>query len=92
MRYDRVEFHNDTDGKSRITLYFSDTEPSMPQMDNMVVRTVEMSYQEWAKFVLDVEKISGIKEMIAALEGKQDTQMCRCVYPDKCFCPESAKT
>jgi len=71
MIYDRVEFHSDTQDKSRITLYFSDTDESMPQMDNMVTRTVEMSFQEWAKFVLDVEKISGIR--VAALEGNLKT-------------------
>ena len=70
MKYDRVEFHSDTDGKSRITLYFCDIDLNAPQIDNIITRTVEMTYQEWAKFVLDVEKISGIKEMIKALEGK----------------------
>jgi len=67
MKYDRVEFHSDTQDKSRITLYFTDVDHKLAQHDNQVTRTVEMSFQEWAKFVLDVEKISGI---FTALEGK----------------------
>ena len=70
MKYDKVTFHAATKGRSTITLHFTDTDPSMPQIDNMVTREVTMSYQEWAEFVLDVEKVSGIKEMIAALDGK----------------------
>jgi len=89
MRYDRASFHAATKGASTITLHFTDTDPGMPQMDNMISRQVTLGFQEWAKLVQDVEKISGIKDMIAMLEGKE---MCRCVYPDKCFCDEQHKT
>ena len=70
MKYDRVEFHSDTGGKSRITLHFNDIDHKLAQHDNLVTRTVEMSMQEWAKFVTEVEKVSGIADMITALEGK----------------------
>ena len=68
MTYNRVEFHSDTNGKSRITLHFNDVDDNLSHHDNLVTRTVEMSMQEWAKFVTEVEKVSGIADMIGALE------------------------
>jgi len=67
MRYDRATFHAATKGESTITLHFIDTIPGAPQMDDQIRREVTFSFQDWAKLVLDIEKISGIKEMIHAL-------------------------
>ncbi len=67
MRYDRASFHAATKGESTITLHFIDTIPGAPQMDDQIHRQVTFSFQDWAKLVLDVEKISGIKEIIHAL-------------------------
>ncbi len=67
MKYDRASFHAATKGASTITLHFTSTDPGMPQMDNMISHQVTFTFQEWAKLVADVESISGIKDMIHAL-------------------------
>ena len=47
MKFNKATYSIDIDGKATITLHFQDTDPSMPQMDNMVSRELRLSLSEW---------------------------------------------
>lgn len=60
MKFDRVSYAIDSKNfEAKITLHFVDTDPSMPQMDNMVSRTVTWTLDEWSDFIALVKKTAG---------------------------------
>lgn len=61
MKFDRVSYAIDSKNfKPKITLHFTDTDPSLPAMDNMVSRSTTMTLDEWSDFIALVQKTAGI--------------------------------
>jgi len=65
MKLDKVSYSIDSKtAMGRITLHFTDTDPSMPQMDNMVHHEISFTLIEWTKLERQVRQIAGIEREI----------------------------
>jgi len=57
MKYEKATLTTDTKNNATLTLHFTDTDPSMPQMDNMITREVCLTLKEWEQIRSDIAQL-----------------------------------